>query len=432
MPDQPIDPRPRTETEPAGPTAPEPGSELSVEALYDALAAIDVAVVVYDAEDRLQAISPLYRQMFPEERPVLNVGTSYAETLRFFAEANDRVRRLGHANFEAYLAQELKRHRTPYMRQVYRRHDGRWVEARKVPLPGGGVVGLWRDITAEVAAERQLVEAKEVAETASRAKSDFLALISHELRTPLNAIIGFADMLERGDEAIDPAVRRDYARQIATGGRRLLSMINDILDLTRISATETALTFRPVPVGPACREAVRQAMPRAEGRGVSLRLDLAQGLAEKPAEQRAGKGAGKGAERGPEIRADPVGFDRMLVHLIDNAVQASRPGTEVLVRVSEAAGGATETGTAEPAAPMLSVEVIDRGRGLTETEIAQVFEPFFRTGEPLTREAGGVGLGLPLVKAMAELHGGRLALDSRPGQGTTARLLLPGLRQPAA
>lgn len=382
------------------PTPETAATSLRVEALFDALAAMDVAVVLYDAEDRIALVSPLYIDMFPEERPVLIPGTPYADTLRYFAAANDRVQALGHGSMEAYLAAELKRHHTPYIRQVYQRMDGRWVEARKIPMPGGGIAGLWRDITAQKTVELQLSEAKELAEAANQAKSDFLALMSHELRTPLNAIIGFADLLGKPHSPPEAAQRIEYANVIAQSGRDLLSAINDVLDLTRIGAGHGTLERVAVDLNAVFQQVVRGLAETDTTRNVRIEAEIDGPL--------------------PAFVADIKVLRRMVSHLLTNAITAS--GASGLVRL---------TGQPMPLdyGPGVAITVEDTGSGIDPKDLARAGEPFLQIGpehrDVRKRRSGGLGLGLPLVKAMAELHGGRFTLDSAPGQKTTARIILP-------
>jgi signal transduction histidine kinase len=371
-----------------------------VEALFDALAAMDVAVVLYDAEDRVALVSPLYVDMFPEERPALVPGTPYIETLRYFAAANDRVQALGHSSMEAYLTVEMQRHRTPYIRQVYQRIDGRWIEARKIPMPGGGIAGLWRDITAQKTVETQLSEAKELAEAANQAKSDFLALMSHELRTPLNAIIGFADLLGKPDAAPEETQRVEYAHLIAQSGRDLLSAINDVLDLTRIGAGQSKLDRVVVDLEIVFRQVLRGLADADMKNDVEITVDIQGPL--------------------PPFVADTKVLRRMVTHLLSNAITASSVGGTIRL-------------TAQPMpldyGPGVAITVEDTGSGIDPQDLARAVEPFSQIGlesdDIRQRHGGGLGLGLPLVKAMAELHGGRFTLESVPAQKTTARVILP-------
>lgn len=368
-----------------------PAQSLPLELIFDALAAIDVAVAIYDRDDRVVAVSPYYQDVFPEE--TLEVGVAYREALRRFAEHHGRVAALGYADMEAYLDAEIRRHRTHGTHQIYQLADGRWIEARKVALPDGGVAGLWRDITAQKEAERAMLRSREAVEQASRAKADFLALMSHELRTPLNAVIGFAQMLERAAGGMAAETVGEYAGLIRGSGEQLLHTINDILDLTRLGGGAADIPLTPVQLDAVAQVCLRIAEPMARPGGVTLVDAVPRDL--------------------PTLRADAASLRRMIVHLLSNAVKFSPAGAVVTLSAERTADGG------------LAVVVADQGIGMTAEQVEMVVQPFAQTDEVRSRRASGAGVGLPLVKILVGLHGGRLAFDSAPGRGTRARLEFP-------
>jgi signal transduction histidine kinase len=251
--------------------------------------------------------------------------------------------------------------------------------------------------TAELrATNEQLRAAKEKAEFADRTKAEFLANMSHELRTPLNAIIGFAEVM--GQALMGPldAKYRDYASEIHGAGRHLLDIINDILDLSKIEAgrlelREETLELREVVA--ACRRVVS---PRAETAGVTLSFDLRPGL--------------------PLVRADELRLKQIVLNVLTNAVKFTPAGGTVsLSAAADAAGGVV-------------IAIRDTGIGMKPEDIAVALEPFRQIDSQLSRRYEGTGLGLPLVKRLSELHGGRLDIESAPGQGTTVSISLPAER----
>jgi len=364
---------------------------LPVERIFDALASIDVAVAIYDRDDCVVAVSPYYSLMFPEEE--FSVGLSYRESLHSFAERHDRVRVLGYPDMDSYLDAEIKRHRTPYAHQVYQLTDGRWIESRKVPLPEGGTVGLWRDITVQKVAEAEMLRSKEASDLASRAKADFLALMSHELRTPLNAVIGFAQLLERSGDSMPPQTMGEYAGLIRTSGEQLLQTINDILDLTRLAGHGADIPRTLIRIESVTATCLRVTEPFARTRQVALVDAVPPGL--------------------PPLRADAGSLRRMIAHLLSNAVKMSPCDSEVTLNAECTAEGG------------LAIQVSDDGPGMTPSQIQAAIQPFTQNDEVRSRRMSGAGIGLPLVKTLIELHGGRLILDSAPGRGTRARLEFP-------
>ena len=264
-----------------------------------------------------------------------------------------------------------------------------------------GYRGTGRDITREVAAERALREAKTAAETANRAKSQFLANISHELRTPLNAILGFAEMLGKGLAGAVSDRQREYADFIYQGGAHLLHVINDILDLVRVDAGRLELReeegIDPRRIAEASLALVRG---RARSGGVHLTCEIEDGT--------------------PLIVADPTRLAQILINLLSNAVKFTDAGGCVELTVRRAADGG------------LDFAVRDTGSGMTAAEVEIALQPFGQVDSSLARRHEGAGLGLPLARRLAELHGGELHIESEKGRGTTVTLRLGAARVVAA
>ena len=242
-----------------------------------------------------------------------------------------------------------------------------------------------RDITARRQIETRLLEA-------SKAKSDFLASVSHELRTPLNAINGFSEMIR--DAIIGPldARYRGYGADINESGRHLQNIINDILDISKIENGRLELRDEIVSIGETAEACRRTIATMAEAAGVSLSLDISGAL--------------------PCIRSDQVRFQQILLNLMSNAVKFTPAGGRVRVSAAIEADGAV-------------IAIEDSGIGMKAEDIAIALEPFRQIDGPLSRRFDGTGLGLPLAKALVELHGGRLEIRSAPAAGTLVRIRLP-------
>ena len=242
-----------------------------------------------------------------------------------------------------------------------------------------------RDVTERRQIETRLAEA-------SKAKSDFLASMSHELRTPLNAIMGFSEMIR--DAVIGPVdVRyREYGGDIHESGRHLQNIINDILDISKVESGRLELRDETVSIGETAEACRRTIAAMAEAAGVSLSLDISGAL--------------------PRIRSDQVRFQQILLNLMSNAVKFTPAGGRVSVSASIEADGAV-------------IAVEDSGIGMKAEDIAIALEPFRQIDGPLSRRFDGTGLGLPLAKALVELHGGRLEIQSAPAAGTLVRIRLP-------
>jgi len=262
---------------------------------------------------------------------------------------------------------------------------------------------LHNDVRAELRnrerIEAALLEAKEAAEAASRAKSAFLANMSHELRTPLNAIIGYSEML------IDEAAEEGFADllpdldKIRSAGSHLLGLINDVLDLSKIEADRMTATMQPFMLVDLIKGVIGVTLPLVERNDNRLLVDIAPDL--------------------DVIDSDPLKLRQILINLLSNAGKFTQDGVVTLTVCRDPA-----------AADGIECRVTDTGIGMTAGEIAALFQPFMQADTSSTRRYGGTGLGLALSRRLCELLGGTIQVASTPGAGSTFTVHLPAQLPP--
>jgi signal transduction histidine kinase len=238
-----------------------------------------------------------------------------------------------------------------------------------------------------------LRRAKEAAEAASRAKTEFLATVSHELRTPLNAIIGFSELMIRGVLGpIGNPQYSEYLEDIHQSGTHLLSIINDILDFSKAEASKLELHESEVDVHQVVIGLTRLLGPRARDAGLALFDRIPSGL--------------------PHLWCDERKLKQMLLNLLTNAVKFTPRGGTIEVEAS-----CDEAG--------LTISVRDTGIGIAKADLVRVLQPFVQADNELSRRHEGTGLGLTLVNSMIAMHGGKFHLESEVGTGTAAILNFP-------
>ena len=253
------------------------------------------------------------------------------------------------------------------------------------------------DVTERKRTELALMDAKEQADFANRSKSEFLANMSHELRTPLNAIIGFAEIIKAqmfGPVGRDQYV--EYAADIFDSGQLLLSLINDILDMSKIEAGKRALADANLNIEQIVQSVVRLVMSRAKLSKLHLNIRVPKDL--------------------PGLRGEERALKQILTNLLTNAIKFTPEGGDVTL-----SAGVDDDGR-------MNIMIEDTGIGIASEDIQVALAPFGQIESALSRTHQGTGLGLPLTKALVELHDGALELQSQLGKGTTVTLIFPASR----
>ncbi len=382
--------------------------------LEEAVALSADAFAFYDPSDKLVMANELYAALVGVPLRDL-VGCTFPEVV---AQITHRGRLVLDEPPETWLKRRLENHRQPVGHLTIRTNGGEAYLVRDRATADGGRAMIFTDITDRVRAEKALTEQQhaladsraqaerqsgyladlslrldQATAKANSAKTTLLRTMSHELKTPLNAILGFSDLMMTLADNLTPDQVREYAGLVHQGGTNLLKMINQIMDLTKISAGRYELHRAPVDPGSLLWLARESFMARAQARGLTIDAD--------------------GCPVGLTIHADESVFAAMLHSLIDNAVTFTPAGGRITL--SAAARGRD-----------IAVSVEDNGHGVSPEDLARILEPFEHAGRSEGRDhAKGAGLGLTVVKAFAELHGGRLELASAPGQGFRATLVMP-------
>ncbi|SDS52586.1 PAS domain-containing hybrid sensor histidine kinase/response regulator [Pseudomonas oryzae] len=347
-----------------------------------------------DVEGRYLGFNQAFVDVFRIDREAL-IGKSVQDFFKlpasdrlFFQQANERILREGGVfSAEVYLPlADQCMHPLIYNLASYRSSDGQVA----------GLVGSLIDISAQKEAEQAQARAKELAEEATRLKSDFLANMSHEIRTPMNVVIGMAHLALDSDP---PPRQRGYLEKIHVAAQNLLGIINDILDFSKIEAGKMHFEEVEFFLEDVLGSLTDQAMVKAQEKGLELLFDI-------------------GTDVPTGLLGDPMRLGQVLSNLLSNAIKFTERG-EITIAIRREQADDSE------AACWLRFEVRDTGIGLNEEQCGKLFQAFTQADSSTSRKYGGTGLGLTICKRLVDLMGGEIGVRSRPGLGSTFHFRVP-------
>ncbi|MDX1484304.1 MAG: PAS-domain containing protein [Alphaproteobacteria bacterium] len=357
---------------------------------------INQGLLVLDSDLNVALFNHAYLRLMDLGPNEVTLGMPYRRVLEIFAAKGEFD--AGHGTEEEGIQRRLDLAGSNQVRHsIHRRPNGTIINVYRKPMPGGGRVMTYTDITDLKNAEAKLVAARDLAEEANRAKTEFLANMSHELRTPLNAIIGFSEIMANGMYGdVAESRYKDYIQGINDSGKHLLSLINDILDLSKVEVGKAALDEELVDLTGVLQTCIVLVDEQAQRAGVSLISNFAPYV--------------------PPLLGDERRLKQIFINLLQNAIKFTPRGGTVTVEMDHRAGGPVH------------VTITDTGIGMSEEDIPRALERFSQVETGLKRKYEGAGLGLPLARTMTEMHQGTINIESKKGEGTSVRVTLPASR----
>nr|WP_243641934.1 response regulator [Rhodovulum steppense] len=361
--------------------------------MWAAVEAIPDGFVLYDHDDRLVMCNDRYREFYAQSAPVMEPGTRFEDILRYGLEYGQYPEAQGRE--EDWLTERMNRHQRPEGMIEQRLDDGRWLRILEERTPDGGLVGLRVDITEQKRQQEALDRARVAAEAANRAKSAFLANMSHELRTPMNGVVGMAELLCETELSEE---QRLYAQTIRESGEALLSLLNDVLDYSKIEADKLQLHPEPFDLERTIYEIVMLLQAPARDKHLDVLIDYDIFLPTR-------------------FIGDRGRIRQVLTNLVGNAIKFTEAG-HVLIRVVGFEEG-------EDALQHVHVTVEDTGIGIALDMQEHIFGEFNQVEDQQNRKFEGTGLGLAITRRLIEMMGGEVWLESEKGEGSCFGFRLP-------
>jgi PAS domain S-box-containing protein len=359
----------------------------------EATEAVSSGIALFDADDRLVLCNDRFRQLYPGLADIVVPGVAFETILRTVAQRRILTDTAGRA--DEWIQERLAQHLDPGKPLLHHQSDGRWIQINEHRTQDGGTVGVYTDVTELKKREAEVAAARDEAMEATQAKSQFLASMSHELRTPLNAIIGYSEMLHEEAEDLGQDAFLPDLEKIQSAGRHLLSLINNILDMSKIEAGKMDVLIEDFDVAALIGEVQSVIQPLMAKNANTLAVDAAPDLG--------------------VMRSDQTKLRQNLFNLLSNAAKFTRQGTITLAarRITRDDRG------------WLEFKVSDTGIGMTEAQLGRLFQAFAQAEASTSRDYGGTGLGLAITRHFCKMLGGDVSVESAPGQGSTFTIMLP-------
>jgi adenylate cyclase len=363
--------------------------------LTDALESISEGFFLFDAEDRLVVCNSRFRELYPGLADIVVPGVTFDTILRTVTQRGILTDPAGRT--EEWIQERLERHRNPGGPILHHQSDGLWIQISERKTQDGGTVGVYTDVTELKQREQELAAARDEAMQATQAKSQFLASMSHELRTPLNAIIGYSEMLQEEAEDLGQDRFLPDLMKIRESGKHLLSLINDVLDLSKIEAGKMDLLVEEFEVADLIEQVHSVIEPLIAKNANVLEVICAPDLG--------------------TMRSDQTKLRQGLLNLLSNAAKFT-DGGRITLTAQRGAG---------PNGDRVQFVVSDTGIGMTPEQLQGLFQAFSQARSSTSRDYGGTGLGLAITRHFCRMLGGDVAVESTPGKGSSFTLTLPAV-----
>lgn len=360
--------------------------------LDDAVESFKDGFVLFDADDRVVLCNTAFHEDRRSVANYLKPGTPFEDLVRATYASEEIVR--PEDRTEETIRKRIEVHKNPELGPwIVMTPKGQWIQINEYKTLDGGTALIRTNVSDRVNAEQEALRAKEQAEAANRAKSDFLSSMSHELRTPMNAILGFSQLLEADQHATLDDDQSEFVGEILRSGHHMLELINDILDLAKIESGDVAFDLRDQDPRPLIDACVKMIGGSAQQQSITVTSVIPEGDF-------------------PVVKVDVLRLKQALLNLLSNAVKYNHPGGEVRVECRTDRDG------------LLRIEVSDTGRGIPAEMLGKVFEPFDRLGAEESN-IPGTGIGLTVTKKLIESMGGTVGVESTVGRGTKFWIKIP-------